>query len=154
MASTAIQIVAPSPTIGFTGEGAGCAPLTVQFENLSTYASSYRWEFSDGSVRSDDSPVHVFNEPGVYDVTLHVEGFDGSALVESHSAVVEVFPTAQAALQAETIDWGRADHVTLLIGKAATKLAWARALLAAVVGGVSGFRIESCFRVTLSARGS
>ncbi|MED5318636.1 MAG: PKD domain-containing protein, partial [Bacteroidota bacterium] len=97
VASTAIQIVAPSPTIGFTGEGAGCAPLTVQFENLSTYASSYRWEFSDGSVRSDDSPVHVFNEPGVYDVTLHVEGFDGSALVESHSAVVEVFPTAQAA---------------------------------------------------------
>ena len=97
VASTAIQIVAPSPTIGFTGEGAGCAPLTVQFENLSTYASSYRWEFSDGSVRSDDSPVHVFNEPGVYDVTLYVEGFDGSELVESHSAVVEVFPTAQAA---------------------------------------------------------
>ena len=97
VASTAIQIVAPSPTIGFTGEGAGCAPLTVQFDNFSTYASSYRWEFSDGSVRSDDSPVHVFNEPGVYDVTLYVEGFDGSELVESHSAVVEVFPTAQAA---------------------------------------------------------
>jgi len=97
VASSAIQIVAPSPTIGFTGEGAGCAPLTVQFENLSTYASSYRWEFSDGSVRSDDSPVHVFNEPGVYDVTLFVEGYDGSELVESHSAVVEVFPTAQAA---------------------------------------------------------
>ena len=97
VASTAVQIVAPSPTIGFTGEGAGCAPLTVQFDNLSTYASSYRWEFSDGSVRSDDSPVHVFNEPGVYDVTLYVEGFDGTELVESHSAVVEVFPTAQAA---------------------------------------------------------
>lgn len=97
VASTAVQIVAPSPTIGFTGQGAGCAPLTVQFENHSTFASSYRWEFSDGSVRSDDSPVHVFNEPGVYDVTLYVEGFDGSELVESHSAVVEVFPTAEAA---------------------------------------------------------
>jgi len=97
VASTAVQVLAPTPTIGFTGEGAGCAPLTVQFNNLSTFASSYRWEFSDGSVRSDDSPVHVFNEPGVYDVTLFVEGFDGSELVESHTAVVEVFPTAQAA---------------------------------------------------------
>jgi PKD repeat protein len=96
VASTAVQILAPTPTIGFTGEGAGCAPLTVQFNNLSTYASSYRWEFSDGSVRSDDSPVHVFNEPGIYDVTLYVEGYEGTELVESHTAVVEVFPTAKA----------------------------------------------------------
>ena len=97
VASTAVQILAPSPTIGFSGAGTGCAPLTVEFENHSTFASSYRWEFSDGSVRSDDSPVHVFHEPGVYDVTLFLEGFDGSELVEHHSAVVEVFPTAQAA---------------------------------------------------------
>ena len=41
--------------------------------------------------------MHVFYEPGVYDVTLFLEGFDGSELVEHHSAVVEVFPTAQAA---------------------------------------------------------
>ena len=97
VANSAVQILAPTPTIGFSGEGSGCAPLTVEFDNFSTYASSYRWEFSDGSVRSDDSPVHVFNEPGVYDVTLFVEGYDGSELVESHAAVVEVFPTAQAA---------------------------------------------------------
>jgi|GEM_PF-637125 len=97
VANTAVQILAPTPTIGFTGEGAGCAPLTVQFNNLSMYASSYRWEFSDGSVRSDDSPVHVFNEPGVYDVTLYVEGYEGTELMESHTAVVEVFPTAEAA---------------------------------------------------------
>ena len=78
------------------GEGAGCAPLTVHFNNESTYANSYRWEFSDGSVRSDDNPVHVFHEPGVYDVTFYVEGYEGTELVEVHSAVVEVFPTAQA----------------------------------------------------------
>ena len=75
----------------------GCAPLTVQFQNESTFASSYRWEFSDGSVRSDDHPVKVFHEPGIYDVTLFVEGYEGSELVEVHSAVVEVFPTAEAA---------------------------------------------------------
>ena len=97
VASTAVQIVAPSPTIGFSGGGTGCAPLTVQFENESTYASSYRWVFSDGSERSDDSPVHVFTEPGVYDVTLYVEGYEGTELVEAHSAVVEVYPTAEAA---------------------------------------------------------
>ena len=86
----------PTPTIGFMGEGAGCAPLTVHFNNESTYANSYRWEFSDGSVRSDDNPVHVLHEPGVYDVTFYVEGYEGTELVKVHSAVVEVFPTAQA----------------------------------------------------------
>ena len=46
----------PTPTIGFSGEGSGCAPLTVSFDNASTYASQYRWEFSDGSIRTEDIP--------------------------------------------------------------------------------------------------
>ena len=97
VATSAVQILAPMPTVGFTGGGSGCAPLTVEFDNHSTYAQSYRWEISDGSVRSDDNPVHVFHEPGLYDVTLYVTGYEGSELVEVQTAVVEVFPTAQAA---------------------------------------------------------
>ena len=124
--NSAVQILAPQPTIGFTGEGSGCAPLTVQFDNLSTYASSYRWEFSDGSVRSDDSPAHTFNEPGLYNVTLYVEGFEGTELTETHTAVVEVFPTAQAAFTLNP------NHVMvpgqpvyfLNLSDAATEFAW------------------------------
>ena len=97
VATSAVQILAPMPTVGFSGGGSGCAPLTVAFTNESTYAQSYRWEISDGSVRSDDEPVHVFNEPGIYDVTLYVTGYEGSELVEAQTAVVEVFPTAKAA---------------------------------------------------------
>lgn len=97
VSSQSIQILAPSPTIGFSGSGSGCAPLTVEFENASTFAQSYRWEISDGSVRSDDNPVHVFHEPGLYDVTLVVIGYDSTELREVHAGVVEVFPTAQAA---------------------------------------------------------
>ena len=95
--TSSVQILAPTPTIGFSGEGAGCAPLTVSFDNTSTYASQYRWEFSDGSIRTEEHPVHVFNEPGIYDVTLYVEGYDGTELIEVQTAVVEVYPTADAA---------------------------------------------------------
>lgn len=97
VATSAVQILAPTPTIGFEGAGAGCAPLTVSFDNTSTYASQYRWEFSDGSIRTEEHPVHVFNEPGVYDVTLRVEGYDGTELIAFQTAVVEVYPTADAA---------------------------------------------------------
>ena len=47
------------------------------FDNASTYASQYRWEFSDGSICTEEHPVHVFNEAGIYDVTLYVEGYEG-----------------------------------------------------------------------------
>ena len=46
-------------------------------------------------MRSDDEPVHVFNEPGIYDVTLYVTGYEGSE-VEAQTAVVEV-PHGKAA---------------------------------------------------------
>ena len=39
----------------------------------------------------------MFNEPGIYDVTLYVEGYDGTELIEVQTAVVEVYPTADAA---------------------------------------------------------
>ncbi|MDA0945900.1 MAG: PKD domain-containing protein [Bacteroidetes bacterium] len=94
--SATLDILAPTPTLEFSGEGRGCAPLAVAFDNFSQYAQGYMWEFSDGSVRSDDNPVHVFHEPGVYDVTLTVYGFDGTELTETHTAVIEVFPTAEA----------------------------------------------------------
>jgi PKD repeat protein len=94
--STTLTVLAPTPTLEFAGGARGCAPLAVAFDNFSTYAESYVWEMSDGSIRSDDNPVHVFHEPGTYDVTLTVVGFDGTVLTETHTAVVEVYPTAEA----------------------------------------------------------
>ena len=47
----------------------------------------------------------------------------------------ELWCLLQAALQAEAMEWQDEGQVTLVMGKAATKLAWARSLLAAVIGG-------------------
>lgn len=49
----------------------GCAPLTVNFGNNSTNATSYFWDFDDGgSTSTAATPAHVFNNPGVYDVMM------------------------------------------------------------------------------------
>jgi gliding motility-associated-like protein len=48
----------------------GCAPLTVNFTNLSNNALSFVWDFGDGSTTTTFSPTHTFTAAGVYTVTL------------------------------------------------------------------------------------
>jgi len=50
-----------------------CVPVTVTFENSSN-GVSYIWDFGDNSpISTEDSPVHVYNNPGHYTVSLIAE---------------------------------------------------------------------------------
>ncbi|GAB4413246.1 MAG: hypothetical protein OHK0039_19980 [Bacteroidia bacterium] len=53
----------PDPIDGFY-------PLEVTFDNRSRYATRYFWDFGDGDTSTAVSPVHVFEAPGDYLVTL------------------------------------------------------------------------------------
>ncbi|HRQ36512.1 MAG TPA: PKD domain-containing protein [Chloroflexota bacterium] len=57
----------------------GPTPLPVDFINLSEglYDNSL-WDFGDGVTSTQNSPLHVFEMPGVYTVTLTVSGPGGS----------------------------------------------------------------------------
>ena len=46
------------------------APFTVDFQNTSTNATSYTWNFGDGGTSTDVSPSHTYNSDGLYTVTL------------------------------------------------------------------------------------
>jgi PKD repeat protein len=49
----------------------GVAPLTVQFTDKSTNATSIKWEFGDKSGTSSSSkPSHIYKAEGIYTVTL------------------------------------------------------------------------------------
>ena len=50
----------------------GCAPLTVQFNGITTnYTRSWAWDFGDGShVSGIKNPVHTYYYPGTYNVSL------------------------------------------------------------------------------------
>ena len=92
-----VQILSPNPVADFTGSGAGCAPLLVAFDNLSNHGAGYVWDFGDDYMTSEESPVHVYTRPGVYNVSLTAIGFEGQEHEAIHYATVEVFPTATAA---------------------------------------------------------
>jgi PKD repeat protein len=56
------------------GSKFGCAPFTVNFDNNSTGANTFNWDFGDGSVKTTtsapESMAHTFAIPGIYLVKL------------------------------------------------------------------------------------
>lgn len=56
---------------GANPNATGCAPLTVNFSNESSNATSYEWHFDDGSAVSNaTAPIHTYTNPGVYNVMM------------------------------------------------------------------------------------
>lgn len=90
-------VVAAPPTINFgIADEIRCAPYTAQFVNLSTASTpiySY-WEFGDGTTSTDFHPVHVYDQVGLYDVTLTVWTTTGciDTLTLHRPNLIEVFP--------------------------------------------------------------
>src|SRR5688572_10862480 len=59
------------PSASFTSSVfSGCAPLSVDFTNLSTQATNYFWDFGNGNVSSLQDPTTVYLTSGFYTVTL------------------------------------------------------------------------------------
>lgn len=62
-----------NPVAQYMGDpiAATCPPLLTNFENQSTNAFTYTWDFGDNSGKSTaDAPSHVYTSPGRFDVSL------------------------------------------------------------------------------------
>lgn len=62
----------PTPIADFTATPTtGKAPLTVKFTDQSRgTVTAWLWDFGDGSASTSQNPVHVYDKPGNYTVTL------------------------------------------------------------------------------------
>lgn len=85
----------PVPDAAFiTDVNSGCYPLSVQFTNYSVGGSLYHWDFGDGNSSGDRNPVHVFEEPGTYQIVLTSPGPDGNDGQFTKTIVVYDHPVA------------------------------------------------------------
>ena len=72
-------VAPPPPVANFTAAPTnGAAPLIVTFANSSTGATSYNWNFGDGSSNAVANPVHTYSNAGTYSVTLTAVGAGGT----------------------------------------------------------------------------
>jgi len=82
--SSYINVTAPAtPVAAFTGSPTqDYHPLTVNFTDQSTGSiSAWSWVFGDSGTSTAQSPSHVYNNAGVYTVSLTVTGPSGSNLL-------------------------------------------------------------------------
>lgn len=94
-----IEILAIPPVVDFSYDPAsGCAPLTVNFTNLSQFAdpSTYQWSFGDQSTSRVINPTHTYYQPGKYSVSLSATNVTGQTITETKQAIIEVFPRPDA----------------------------------------------------------
>jgi gliding motility-associated-like protein len=85
----------PSPVAALSSNATpGCSPLVVDFENFSLGASTYLWNFGDGTFSSETNPQHIFvNDTSFikyYNVILTAYSEFGCA--DSINQFVTVFP--------------------------------------------------------------
>jgi gliding motility-associated-like protein len=103
--------VYPDPLAGFSASNNfGCQPVEANFFNNSSNLEnpSYLWDFGDGTTSTETNPSHIYEDPGIYDVTLTVTNETGCTNTLTINGIVEVYevPVADftADPEAATID--------------------------------------------------
>jgi gliding motility-associated-like protein len=91
-----IEIVPHPPVAEFDPVEPGCAPLTINFKNTSTYATSFLWEFGDGAISNKPNPEYTYYEPNLYKIKLTAWGEGGA---DSYSTTNEVWVLPNALFQ-------------------------------------------------------
>ncbi len=93
-----LMILTP-PAVGFkANQTNGCAPLTINFVDLSLgTVTEWLWETPGGNPSSsiEENPVIIYENPGFYDVTLTVSNAAGSSTI-SQINYIDVSPEPTA----------------------------------------------------------
>ncbi|MDQ1252310.1 MAG: hypothetical protein QG646_1431, partial [Euryarchaeota archaeon] len=81
-----------------TNVSEGYTPLSVQFTDLSENATSWNWDFGDGSNATEQNPVHIYTSADIYIVNLTVSNTNGtnsaSVSINVSEKVAPVLPMA------------------------------------------------------------
>lgn len=104
-------LVDTPPTANFTATPtSGTAPLTVEFTDASAPGSSaitaWAWDFGDGESSTEQNPSHIYDETGIYSVSLTVTTAEGTdeEFKGNHIAVTSGIGTGPtAAFSAEPV---------------------------------------------------
>lgn len=83
----------------------------VRFTNVSENATSYHWDFGDGTYSNVPNPDHIYSHEGIYTVTLTANSRDGN--VDMATLDVEVFYDVE--LEITAAEWNEYEEIEFII---------------------------------------
>ncbi|MEQ8472411.1 MAG: S8 family serine peptidase [Marinoscillum sp.] len=89
-----IEVLNPSAEF-YTPKRVNYVGQVIEFEYLSNGATSFSWEFGDGSASTEPQPTHFYEVPGYYDVSLTINSSNGEVTLtkEAYILVLPVLET-------------------------------------------------------------
>jgi PKD repeat protein len=111
-------------------ESAGNAPFafysievhgsSVTFSNKSEGATTYKWDFGDGTESTEESPTHEYPGKGKYVPTLYATSADG--VTSEASTVINISKTSGIKLDDHSLaDWDTVTHNVVVGGSKSGK---------------------------------
>ena len=101
-AQVAVNVI-EKPDVDFIAAPlAGCKPLKVNFLPMSSFQlATYAWNFGDPASSSANNsalqePIHQYNNPGTYSVSLNVTSVEGCHNSITQNQIITVYPQPQA----------------------------------------------------------
>lgn len=88
---TKIISIAPLVVAQFTTPPTGCAPYTAQFTNTSIAGQTFSWDFGDNTTSNATSPVHTYNTPGTYTITMIASDPNTCNLADTTTFTITVY---------------------------------------------------------------
>ena len=106
--SEVFPVISGLPVANFTSNvTSGKDPLTVQFTDLSTNATSWYWDFGDGFNSTEQNPIHTYSTAGNY--TVNLTAINGNGKDSKLATItVEAVPEKPIASFSETPTSGNA----------------------------------------------
>ncbi len=99
-----------------------CLPSSYQFNNNSSGANSYFWDFGDGNTSTDIAPSHVYTDTGQYEVMMIAIDTLGCFINDTAYLDVDVFALDNA--QVQSIDTICKGDSVLLIASGGVSYEW------------------------------
>ena len=107
-ATKSITVINPSPIADFTMDKTTAeAGEVITFSNASLNATTYTWNFGDGSPElQDENTTHTYSAEGTYTVTLTAEGASGIDSATKTVTITAPLPTASFIADKPTVEVG------------------------------------------------
>ncbi len=91
--------------------------FTVSFENKTTGAVAYSWDFGDGQTSAEESPVHIYTSKGKFVPTLYATNSAG--VTSEASTVIYISKASPIKLDDNSLaDWDTISHNQVIGGAA------------------------------------